>query len=508
MKNILGKADTLLSSKEENIKKEFENTESSFSFFTSSINKVNDAIIAMACDHKKKFLMILTKSRSGVFAKFDGKIIDGEDNFAKKCPLNATNAAALRELFPWSAPTSLRKCRTTIGCGDRLGLASAGYIGAIREFRASPVLAQQSIQELKLTGRTYQDVVDDATFITYQCGYTDGYGADGDHLKTLKDIDMALKAGMPTITLELSDVICSDAENWTQDKIDHAFANLEVEVQQHISATYFNREFDLCGDIIAFDEATAKRCAVMYLEAMDFAKIAHDHIKKERGDDFDLGISFDETSSPTPPEHHFFIAKELIAREVCFTSLAPHFVGDFQVAIDYIGDLDEFERQFKLHALIAQVNGDYKISITCGSDKFKIFPIIGKYTNLRFHLKTGGTSWLEALRTISHYSPELYRVIYKQALDQFNSVAPHCNISADLSKIPPIDELYDEDLPKLLDQPDARQLLHISYGSILGNPQIRGLFFAEMYKYRHEYVEMLHTLFERYLEALGIPRRT
>ena len=76
------------------------------------------------------------------------------------------------------------KMALTIGPGDRLGLAGAGHISAIRGFQAWPVLAQQSMRELTLTVRTYADVIDASTWAVFAAGYREPWGADGDHLKT------------------------------------------------------------------------------------------------------------------------------------------------------------------------------------------------------------------------------------------------------------------------------------------------------------------------------------
>ena len=66
------------------------------------------------------------------------------------------NYLAAAEHLPFIRPSSLRDKTTTIGCGDRLGASNPGHIRAARSFAVSPVLAQQSIRELTLTGRTYQ----------------------------------------------------------------------------------------------------------------------------------------------------------------------------------------------------------------------------------------------------------------------------------------------------------------------------------------------------------------
>lgn len=506
MKKALKQASNLIYHDQEHIREHIHHEESAISFYRGSIHKHGNAIIAMARDHQERFIMVISDREDGVIAEFTGEQIGGGGVFARKCPLNERNARVIRQIFPWTAPVSLRKKKTTIGCGDRLGLATAGHIAAVSQYQASPVLAQQSIRELTLTKRNYQQVVDDATFLVYQTGFTDGYGADGDHLKTIADINVALAAGMPMITLDLSEVMNAAAGDWSDGEIEGAFSDMPASVRERITAVYADKDFALAEGILPIDAATAKRCAVMYTKALDFAAKVHEHLQRKRGDEFDLEISIDETTSPTLPTHHLFIASELIHRGVEFTSLAPRFIGEFQKAIDYIGDLAEFDRQFEIHCRIARTFGAYKISIHSGSDKFSVYPAIGRMTEMRCHVKTAGTSWLEAVRVIASAEPVLYRVMHKCALKNFEDVLKLYHITADISKIPDVDELYDEDLPKLMEMNEARQLLHITYGAILTDPAIRPMFFAAMHKHEELYRQTVKAHFEHHLEKLGVPK--
>ena len=77
--------------------------------------------------------------------------------------LNHENAQLLRKLFPFTAPKPLLSEIRTFGLGDRLGIAAPGQLRAIEKYDAIPALAQQSIRELNLTGRTFDDVLDAAT---------------------------------------------------------------------------------------------------------------------------------------------------------------------------------------------------------------------------------------------------------------------------------------------------------------------------------------------------------
>ncbi|MDD5698093.1 MAG: tagaturonate epimerase family protein [Victivallaceae bacterium] len=507
MKKLLQTVSTVIDSHENEIRNNIRTCGSSLLFYKDSIHKKDNTIVAMFRDHIDRFLMVFSPREDGIIAEFSGEQIGDSETIARKCPLDEHNAKVLRRLFPWTAPISLRDRKTTIGCGDRLGLATAGHIAAARQFEVTPVLAQQSIRELDLTGRTYRQVVDDATFMVFQTGYRGGYGADGDHLKTLEDIDTALAAEMPMITLDLSEVMNAAAGGWPQNKVDQTYAGTAAQVRRRLETAYAGRKFTFGTSTINFDASDVRRCAVMYLAALDFAEKVHQHLVSRRGSKFDLEISIDETGSPTLPAHHLFIARELLHRGIEFTSLAPRFIGEFQKAVDYIGDPGEFARQFQVHADIARNNGNYKISIHSGSDKFMVYPTIGEMTGMRLHLKTAGTSWLEAVRVIAENDPVLYRVMHKCALDNFDRMLSLYHITADITRIPDVDDLYDEDLPGLLELPEARQLLHITYGPILHDKYIRPLFFAAMHKFEHEYLEKLKTHFEKHLGLLGVPHR-
>ena len=50
----------------------------------------------------------------------------------------------------------------SFGFGDRLGLATSGHIAAVKGTKFAPIFAQQSVRENTRTGRTPQQVMDDA----------------------------------------------------------------------------------------------------------------------------------------------------------------------------------------------------------------------------------------------------------------------------------------------------------------------------------------------------------
>ena len=117
-------------------------------------------------------------------------------------------------------------------------------------------------------------------------------------------------------------------------------------------------------------------------------------------------------------------------------SLAPRYVGRFEKGVDYIGDLGTFDAEFARHAEIARMMGPYKLSIHSGSDKFSIYPSMAKYTRRVAHLKTAGTSYLEALRAVAKSDPTLFREILTLARARYSEDRASYHVSADVTKVP------------------------------------------------------------------------
>ncbi len=468
--------------------------------------RVEDCGLALARDAQgEKWLIAAARTAAQIPSGIEGR--DGEAaGFAVRIGRTTPqNARLLQDFVPWTRPVSLRNRRTTFGCGDRLGLATAGHVRAIRRYAVAPVLAQQSIRELTLTRRTFRNVVDDVAFLVFQEGWSNGFGADGDHLKTIEDIDTALDAGMTMITLDVSERMNAEAAQWDAERVARAFAEFPGDLRRVVLDRYADRDFDVEGHALHLSAAEVRRCLVMYGHALEFAGVVFNHLRKRRGERFDLELSIDETTAPTLPEHHYFIARELERRGVVVSSLAPRFIGEFQKGIDYRGDLGEFERHLIVHCAIARAAGGYKISVHSGSDKFAVYPAIGRHTRLRVHVKTAGTSWLEALRTIAMTAPGLFRRIHQRAFEFLPEARRYYHITPDLEAVPDVSKMPDAALPGLLDHDDERQVLHVSYGGILHQPGIGPEFFAVMKRNETAYIGNLVRHFTRHLDALGAP---
>ncbi|WP_328701154.1 tagaturonate epimerase family protein [Aquibacillus kalidii] len=463
----------------------------------------NTKLVIVKAEGRKVLLAI---GGGNLFNELFGETVSG---FGKICPLNHENRLVLNRYFDYTVPQAFGTDVATIGLGDRLGLASPGHIETVRSRNVKPILAQQSIRELTLTNRTMTDILDATAFAVFQEGYKDGYGADGDHIKKEKDIRYALSLGISFLTLDCSDKIRNDMEAATNEEIRVAFEQLPTEIKEYYKSYYLEQVFRVNDLAIVYNEHTLMKNTLLYREALQYMEHVYNTYIANAEKAVDFEISIDETETVTSPEAHYFVANELKRRGVSVTSLAPRFCGEFQKGIDYIGDLEQFEKELSEHARIAESFG-YKLSIHSGSDKFSVFPIIGKYTKGVLHVKTAGTNWLEAVRVIAETNPDLYRNMHKYATEHLEEALRYYHITADFASITPLDNTPDEQLSNYMDEDAARQLIHITYGILLTAKDENGeyLFKDEFYKtlVEHEetYRASLVKHIGKHLDLLGV----
>jgi len=478
--------------------------DTSLRFFETSFNQVGPSSLMMIRIGKDDFLMI--DQDSALYQDLMGEEIA---NQLKKCPTNHANRLVLNEYFDFTNPQAFGKNVATIGLGDRLGLASPGHIQTVHDRQIKPVLAQQSIRELELTNRNIEDVIDAASYAVFREGYRGGFGADGDHLKKESDIKKAIDAGFSMLTLDCSDQIDNSVTQLTSEERLAKFNQLDSATKAHYQEKYLGRSFNVEGLSIEFDQDILSYNVLLYHEAIAYMVHIYQTYIEPIDRPIDFEISIDETETITTPESHFFVANELIDQNVDVTSLAPRFIGEFQKGIDYIGEIDRFKVDFREHALIAK-NFGYKVSVHSGSDKFSIFPIVADLTEGLFHLKTAGTNWLEAIRLIGMKNPELFRDMFTYALDHFEEARAYYHITPALDQIKPLDQVNDHDLPDYLNDDNARQVWHITYGILLtaktdtGSPLFSDEFFKTLLNYEEDYHQLLINHIGKHLDLLAI----
>jgi hypothetical protein len=388
------------------------------------------------------------------------------------CPLTSANATALRLRLPWLNPSPLG-LKTSAGCGDRLGLATPGHVRAVRTVGGiAPVFAQQSMRENTRTGRTPQQVVDEAMWGVFQEGWREPWGADADHLKTTADIDICVAAGYTMYTIDPGTYVDNDAHTDTIDQLDDKYQFLPWEVlndnPKDMRTRYLGAQYKILEQVLNFTEVQLLRAACKYGHAIAHtARLVNHLISAKQHIEFDLEISVDETETPTSPLEHIYIACELKRLGIKWVSLAPRYIGRFEKGVDYIGELHVFDSQFALHAAIARQFGPYKLSIHSGSDKFSIYPTMTRHTQRLAHLKTAGTSYLEALRAVAQVQPDFFRDILTLAIAHYDEDRASYHVSAEAGKIADPNIIADNELSSILDTFDGREVLHVTFGSVL-----------------------------------------
>jgi len=480
---------------------------SEYGVYPRSINRVGTSLVMIVRGNNEKSLVVTGDDVR--LHELKGTETEEDGMKVKVCPLSNENCKVIRRIFPYTNPQPHKGRNITIGLGDRLGLASPGHIATVRDLDVFPVLSQQSIRELNLTGRTYEDVISAAAWAVFQEGYTKGYGADGDHLKTADEVKMSLDVGMTMITLDCSEHIDNSAASADISVLREKYSVFSKEEREKWEKKYANREISVGNYSFRITEDDLVRMACVYGGAIRHTLDIYHNIIAKCGRPIDFEMSIDETLTPTSPASHYFVASELIDGGVEITSLAPRFCGEFQKGIDYIGDLKQFTEEFTVHAAIADHFG-YKISVHSGSDKFKVFPVVGEKTNGKYHLKTAGTNWLEAVRVIARHKPDLYRRMHAFALEHLEEAKKYYHIGAKVENIPPLDSLKDSELPDLMNRDDSRQVMHITYGLILqardesGKSLFKDELYRVLFEYEEEYNQALKKHIGRHLEALGL----
>lgn len=457
-------------------------------------------------------LAVLAGLNSAELEAFEGERTELGGKTFLLGPTSPQNIASLRNRLDWLKPRLLGHA-TSAGLGDRIGLATPGHVRAVCAVGGiAPIFAQQSMREMARTERSPQQVMDDATWGVFQEGWRAGAGADADHLKTTEDIDICLAAGFTFFTIDPGAHVDDRAQTASQSDLRELAETLPRVVHPRNSALS-GQVFDLEGVTIRFDEYTLNKAAVKYGRAVAHVATMYEHLAKAAGEHpFELEVSVDETEAPTSHAEHVYIASELKRFGVRWVSLAPRYIGRFEKGVDYIGDPSVFERDFAGHAAVARRFGAYKLSLHSGSDKFSIYPIAARLSGGQVHLKTAGTSYLEALRTIAMADGELFREIYSFARENYGTDRASYHVSAEPAKAGASLTLgndgmpIDRDLPLLLNDFHAREILHVTFGSVLtakapdGEPRFRDRFMAILKSNPETYAGNLEKHFIRHLQ--------
>ncbi|MEQ8836328.1 MAG: tagaturonate epimerase family protein, partial [Lacipirellulaceae bacterium] len=222
----------------------------------------------------------------------------------------------------------------SFGFGDRIGLATPGHVAAMRAAGGSiaPMFAQQSIREMARTNRTPEGVMSDALQAAASAGWDKPQGSDADHLKTPEDVDRTAAVGFKFFTIDPSDHVDQQADDYDAQAVKEKFAAIADSVTW--LGGYEGKEVTLpSGTKLTFDQQSLQRAGVKYGKALEEAIKLADYIKSVQeaaGRDYEIELSVDETEQPTTLVEHWIIAEQCLTRGVKLVSLAPRFIGEME----------------------------------------------------------------------------------------------------------------------------------------------------------------------------------
>jgi hypothetical protein len=316
-----------------------------------------------------------------------------------------------------------------------------------------------------------------------------------------------LDAGYTFFTVDPGDFVNPEADTASAGDLSAMFDALDWDDletgAQDLIARLGDRPIDLGDTTLVLSQAELSRAAVKYGRAVAHVVRMFRRLKELAKHPVELEISVDETASPTRVVEHLYIALELKRLGVEWVSLAPRYPGAFEKGIDFKGNLDTFREMFGQHAAVARAVGPYKLSLHSGSDKFSIYPIAASLAADTIHLKTAGTSYLEALRAVAILEPRVFRNLLSFSMEHFETDRASYHVSARLDQVPAPESIDDDSLATLLDEVNTRQVLHVTFGSVLNSQSQRFALYDTLVKGEDVYYRLLARHFARHLESFS-----
>jgi len=375
----------------------------------------------------------------------------------------------------------LKLGKYSIGIGDRFAHQGNAQLAAILKAKQKGVditpvwnKSYREHQTIKTEPASTRIEADNAVKIS---GWKDAYFVDADHVG-LSNVDYFIGSS-DFFTLDVADFIGKSA---TEDKI-KSFINQHKKYIGRIAIPNLTEEIEITEEQI---ESIAHK----FLYAIEQAGIIYRHIltKKQQGT-FVVEVSMDETDEPQTPIELLFILAAIAQEGIPAQTIAPKFTGRFNKGVDYIGDINQFSKEFEQDVAVINfaikefsLPANLKLSVHSGSDKFSLYGPIRKILqkfDAGVHLKTAGTTWLEELIGLAQaggdgliFAKEIYRSAYFRYDELCTPYATVININREELPAPDkVDKWDSSDFVNTLRHDQAnklydinfRQLLHVAY---------------------------------------------
>ena len=377
------------------------------------------------------------------------------------------------------SPSLLHLGKLSLGVGDRFAHQARAQLQACAKAAALGVTVipvwNKSNREHGVVGSQPGSVRKAADEAVRQLGWTHPYHVDADHIN-LSSVDRYLDSS-DFFTIDVAAAIGKRS-----DCVD-AFVAHHPELIGRL-------RIEGIGEPLTTTRESVAAIAVKYLYAAEEAGRIYRHIAEgRRGRPFVTEVSMDETDAPQTPVELLIILAALADEAIPLQTIAPKFTGRFNKGVDYVGDLQQFEKEFRDDlAVIAyavskfRLPANLKLSVHSGSDKFSIYAPIRRAlarSGAGLHIKTAGTTWLEEVIGLAEAGGDglaVAKEIYAKAYDKRDALcAPYAAvIDIDPTKLPSPQAVADWSSdqyvaalrhdPKCRDfNPHLRQLIHVGY---------------------------------------------
>ena len=370
----------------------------------------------------------------------------------------------------------------SFGIGDRFSHEGKAQLAALIEgagkypFQFVPVW-NKSNREHQIIGTEPADTRREADEAVMAMGYGKPYFVDADHIN-MNNVDRFIDAS-DFFTIDVADYIGKPADADSVSK----FIENNLKYAGTLSIPGIQEPFKV-------DRSLLELLAGKYLFAAQEAGRIYRHIASKKGaDNFVTEVSMDEVDAPQTPIEIFFILSALAQEKIPAQTIAPKFTGRFNKGVEYVGDTAQFEKEFREDLLVIDfavkefgLPEGLKLSIHSGSDKFSIYPIMGRLIrqyDKGIHIKTAGTTWLEeniGLALADAQALELAKKIAISALGRMEELCiPYATvIDINPANLPTAEQIASWDGNQYaralrhnqqdpLYNPDFRQLVHVSY---------------------------------------------
>ena len=368
----------------------------------------------------------------------------------------------------------------TFGVGDRFTHGAHAQLRAFiaakdRGIDITPVW-NKSNREHDIIGSEPQSTRDAAYEAVTDLGWSDPYLVDADHIG-LETVDRFIP-NSDFFTLDVAEDIGRKADP----------ADVEAFIGRH-PELHGAVPIEGIEEPLMMGRELLEKTAHQFLKAVQTAKSIYEYIALNKGADFVTEVSMDETDNPQTPPEMLIILAAIADEGIPIQTIAPKFTGRFNKGVDYVGDRDQFEREFNNDlAVIAHAVKTYglpdslKLSVHSGSDKFSIYGPIKRAlarTGAGLHIKTAGTNWLEEVIGLAASGGEgllLAKEIYLQALKKKDALClPYATvIDIDDDRLPTpaaVNQWSSEQYVAALTHdpsnpdynPHFRQLLHVGF---------------------------------------------